>query len=808
MIYIRYYKNGIFLQSRPFLYKKLLYLLNIASIRLMGANERKLRFDVSARTAKLIGMENFSNAEGAIIELVKNTYDADASHCSLVFDIKETPANSAIYIIDNGCGMTEDVIAKHWMKIGTDNKLKDSLSPKGRVKSGAKGIGRFALNRLGRHSEMYTFFSDSNNGIYWDLDWAAFDTHSSLSEISALIKDVTHDELPDIVQEEGISKLEVFQRIDLNKYQGTIIKISHLNDLWDEKAISSLNSNLENLIPDHLGSDFSISLNLLSMPYSFGRVKSAYYDDYDYRIEAEYCGKGQEIAVRIHRNELNVSLLESKYKDVFKYDAMVVFPYRLEDFKQNSFVINIPIKEDISKDLLNRIGAFKFVFYYVKNTINDESEREASKKYPYNSINSAERKKWIKKFGGIKIYRDDFRVRPYGENGDDWLGLGERQGRSPGGPGQKLGGYRIRPNQISGTVYISRINNPYFEDKSSREGIQENDEFLLFKNLLITIIEAFETDRNTIMFYLSQLYKAQNPNSAKAKIISESITAKQAENGNIDNDELTTLALGYSELEEEIHEKNEELRLLRALASSGIAVTSFAHELQSLSKRLTLRTKILSEILDTYFAKDQFVNIDIYDNPYYHISIIEDEDKKLRQWLTYTLNTIKKDKRERINIDINDYFHRFHQLWYETLKRKSINLILPEASSIPINAKVRAFEMDLDSIFNNFVSNSVRSLLNTRLNNKTISINWKVDKDFIIIDFEDNGGGLAYEYQNKPDVIFNAFETSTTDKNGEKIGTGMGLYIAKSIIDDYKDASITITKILDGFGIRVIFRKI
>ena len=124
------------------------------------------------------------------------------------------------------------------------------------------------------------------------------------------------------------------------------------------------------------------------------------------------------------------------------------------------------------------------------------------------------------------------------------------------------------------------------------------------------------------------------------------------------------------------------------------------------------------------------------------------------------------------------------------------------------NATIKGFEIDLDSIFNNFVSNSVRSLLNTRLNNKTISINWKVDKDFIIIDFEDNGGGLAYEYQNKPDVIFNAFETSTTDKNGEKIGTGMGLYIAKSIIDDYKDASITITKILDGFGIRVIFRKI
>ena len=112
-------------------------------------NKRHLKFNVTARTAKLIGLENFANAEGAVIELVKNAYDADSSVCYVVFDIKPSPHDSAIYIIDKGFGMTGEVIENQWMTIGTDDKLQHAQSSRtGRVKSGAKGIGRFALNRL------------------------------------------------------------------------------------------------------------------------------------------------------------------------------------------------------------------------------------------------------------------------------------------------------------------------------------------------------------------------------------------------------------------------------------------------------------------------------------------------------------------------------------------------------------------------------------------------------------------------------------------------------------------------------------
>ena len=104
-------------------------------------NQRHLKFNVTARTAKLIGLENFANAEGAVIELVKNAYDADSKVCYVVFDIQATPKDSAIYIIDKGFGMTDEVIENQWMTIGTDDKLIHAQSSRtGRVKSGAKGI--------------------------------------------------------------------------------------------------------------------------------------------------------------------------------------------------------------------------------------------------------------------------------------------------------------------------------------------------------------------------------------------------------------------------------------------------------------------------------------------------------------------------------------------------------------------------------------------------------------------------------------------------------------------------------------------
>ena len=82
---------------------------------------------------------------------------------------------------------------------------------------------------------------------------------------------------------------------------------------------------------------------------------------------------------------------------------------------------------------MDKIGKFHFDFYFIKNTISDNIGEDNLQKYPYKTFQSSVRKNWLKKNGGIKIFRDNFRVRPYGENGQDWLKLGERQAQSAGG---------------------------------------------------------------------------------------------------------------------------------------------------------------------------------------------------------------------------------------------------------------------------------------------------------------------------------------------------------------------------------------
>lgn len=174
----------------------------------------KIHFAVSAKTARLIGRENISGVDGAVIELIKNGYDADASCIFVLFDMpfpnvpktisyekcnkvfgKEGIASilkyytndnnclnkmeslsekeeleltdllyskNSIVIMDNGCGMDENTLRYAWMNIGTSDKEEKRISEKGRIKTGAKGIGRFALDKL---SKSTTVFTKNNNDV-------------------------------------------------------------------------------------------------------------------------------------------------------------------------------------------------------------------------------------------------------------------------------------------------------------------------------------------------------------------------------------------------------------------------------------------------------------------------------------------------------------------------------------------------------------------------------------------------------------------------------------------------------------------
>jgi signal transduction histidine kinase len=732
-----------------------------------------------------------------------------------------------VFVIDNGVGMTDSIISNQWMTIGTDDKLYQHLSENGRVKTGAKGIGRFALNRLGLITNLITLSNKNGEGLNWKVDWKDFDkSGATVSEVEAELVYIENPSIKEFLLNKFSNSSRLVELINSTSFEsGTVIEISELNDTWEVEQLEKLFGNLEMLLPPKEQSDFKINLFSLNNIDLFGEVKTAYYDDYDYKVEATYFdGENKNLEIKITRNELDIDAIENRYSEVFNYEPMKVFPYRLEDLKAKTITLNktldTVLSSEVDKELIDKVGEFKFSFYFLKNTISDDKADGDLKKYPYKNFVSGTRKAWLKKFGGIKMFRDDFRIRPYGENGQDWLKLGERQSQSPGGPGQKLGGYRIRPNQIAGTVNISRIHNLSFQDKSGREGIIENDVFELFNNILREVISFFEKDRNVIMFHLSELFKKNNEEAeAKRKAQEEADRIKkeqeesEANQGqkdeNNDNKKSSerekTLAAGVDILTKEIESKDDEIRLLRSLASVGLIISSFAHEVKSLRSRLIPRSTFLLRELSNHINESDLNNIDKDDNPFYMIRLMQDEDTKLKHWLDYSLNTLKRDKRERTNLDLTDYFERFKSTWSKALAQRNISVVLNGERDKGF--VIRAFEVDMDSIFNNLLSNSMNALKGFSKEQKTISISWKkADENNIEIIFSDNGKGLDTQYQENPDEIFNLNESSKMDKKGNVIGTGLGLYIVKSIIEEYNNSSISIIGFTKGLQLKINFK--
>lgn len=767
----------------------------------------EIPFTVSARTARLIGQENFANAGGAIIELIKNAYDADSLIGIVIID----PLDDQILIIDGGTGMTEEKIRSHWMIIGTDDKLDDPLSTDERIKTGAKGIGRFAIDRLGSQCYMYTKTLESEKVILWSVDWEKFNKKSAvISDIKATLDYTEHTSIRDIAKD-FLSEYMLDESIldNWEEDKGTIIKITNLRDDWHQKSINNLYSNLELLVPPKIVSTFNIHLFSALNPNEYGKVESTVCDDFDYRLIASNDDEGN-INIKVYRNELNTNELD----DIGFFTSDIVANssnlYGKEIFEKGFFQIDttllglIPGFKDVDNNL-SKIGAFDFEFYFMKR--GGGQEKDEIKKYPYKNVNYRDRVKWLNEFGGVKLFRDYFRVRPYGEvksNSFDWLDLGKRALQNPT---VTRPGYKVRPQQTYGIVNISRIHNISFEDKSSREGIQENDAFSLFKNILIEIIGVFENDRNQVMMTLKKIFDEKNKREkAKEEARRKAKEKKDKEHGDngsgTSEDDTGTLVDGVIAFDEENEDLKDEQKLLRVLASAGMIVTSFAHELKNMSDSLLPRTSDLKMILSGLLDADKLKELPEELDPMILIDDIQDQDKKLKHWLDFSLGAVRKDKRSYRKIDLVDYLKKFERLWNSILTKKKIEFSIHRG--VFSEVFFQGHEIDLDSIFNNLIANSVDAFNRPDASSvREIKFSFEYDiKTGINVVYEDSGPGLEEDLVD-PNKIFLPFVSTKRDEHtGEQIGTGLGMWITKSVIDDY-NGTIRLTKIRPGFQVNI-----
>lgn len=756
----------------------------------------KVKYKISARATILLGREGVSKADGAIVELIKNTYDADAEICFICIDAEQ----DTIYLVDNGSGMDSKIIEECWMLIGTANKRDNYESTKKRIKSGEKGIGRFALDRLGCDCVMYTKMEGADHTIRWHTDWSEFETtDKNLNEMEADI-DETDGNLEDYLPQEVTTNIREFvdkinetreDKISIFE-KGTIFLIRKLRDQWNKASINKLFDNLQTLLPPKDQDDFFLGA-MESLQSGYQEIKNEISEECDYNMKAEFNGTDFEVTLR--RNELDLNKIPP---EVFAREEFQEYPYRKLDFEQESYKRKITVQELLKtrdEDLIRKVkklGKFSFNYNFMKLTLRDDSKET----FFYKEI-SRRRGQWLKEFGGIKIYRDKFFVRPYGVPGTDtfdWLGLDARRAKNPAAVSHPGGGWHVRNNQSQGTILISRVQNEVLLDKSSREGIIENEYFSILKNVIIGLIAVFERDRayigRALKLYNDEVNKVQQAKE-EGKKSAEKWKASEEKKAEEYTDQ-EKMARAIEIYEEEREELLTELQQLKSLATNGLITSTVAHDLKGIKAVLVGRVDSLKKEIDR--KNEGNINRQLKD--------LKKNDEFLKAWLTVVTTQPRKDKRTRKSYNVYEMFSNIVSVLDPISSRKHVNISV-QANDETVERKL--FKSDFESILYNLIINSIEAFEKSSCRERNIQLLLQSDSEKIVFTYRDNGPGLSDMFENPYD-IFNYGTTSKVDKEGNTIGTGMGMYIVSSTLREY-DANPVISEYKKGFTLQVTIRR-
>lgn len=236
----------------------------------------RIPFNVSAKTARLIGRENVSNLEGALIELIKNTYDADAKKCVVYYE----NSSNRLFIIDNGTGMSKDVIADHWMTIGNSAKRDRVYTEAGRVNTGEKGIGRFALDRISEKCKMLTVSSQER--FEWLVNWESFDSSELITDTFAELNDST-ETIPQYLWDIDNKYLEKLLESDFSG-TGTCFILENLRDQWNDVLIERVKNSIQKLLPPMENNVFDLFFYLWDTGTEDAKIVSNLLNEYDYKL--------------------------------------------------------------------------------------------------------------------------------------------------------------------------------------------------------------------------------------------------------------------------------------------------------------------------------------------------------------------------------------------------------------------------------------------------------------------------------------------------------------------------------------------
>ncbi len=376
------------------------------------------KFRVSSALKTIIGKELITDDFIAVFELVKNAFDAHSKRVDIIFENLHS-GNARLIIKDNGKGMDLTDIVEKWLfvaysakKDGTED-YRDKIRSK-RVHAGSKGIGRFSCDKLGSELVLYAKKKTEKKINKLEIKWAAFEEDSKKEFKTIPVDYKTVRDLP----YKGFN-------------QGTILEITGIRENWDRKKLLGLRHSLEKLINPNQENDprgFAIYLNVdeerindldaidkgKAREQVNGKVQNSIFEDLKI--------KTTKIETIISKDgELVNTILEDRGMLIYEMEEENPYPDLLHDIRINLFVLNRSAKYHFTKSM---------------------------------GIHAVQ-------YGSLFLYKNGFRIYPFGEPGLDTLGIDHRKQQ---GQARFMG-----TRDIIGRIEING-KNPAFQETSSRDG--------------------------------------------------------------------------------------------------------------------------------------------------------------------------------------------------------------------------------------------------------------------------------------------------------------------------------------------------
>jgi signal transduction histidine kinase len=691
----------------------------------------------AARLIHTIGSDLIGDSYAALVELVKNSYDADASFVNIVFEYKKIDNEDSllIKITDDGHGMNFDTVINKWLVPATNDKLKRKKSPlKKRFFQGRKGIGRFAAAILGQEMSMTTV-DELGEKTTTIIDWRVFDADDFLENVELLVEKTGSTEKP-------YTNIEI-----VAKDENEDAKIS----VWDKKTIDELINELRKLISpfkDFESDKFKINLSFINSPLetynniTFDIETYPIIELYDYRISGEIDQLGN--ANLIFEN--NVALVRQsepikcnyKLENNGKYCGKLIVDFRVFDREPEAI-----------ENLIN------------KGLIDPVSKKFAGKN---------EAKRMLNETYGVNIYKNLFRIRPYGNGGIDWLDLDK----------ERIQNFtlKISNNQIIGFITIEPEELSNLEEKSARDGLKENEFYFGLKELAQKTLKELELRRlifrerslksrkirNTINDSVQNLFSFSN--------LSKNIETK-LEQFNVNKENISQIKSILKEEEESKAELLEDIQKTIAIyqgqATLGKIVSFILHEGRKPVQFFNTEANVIERYIKHFKITKEMDLLDNLDESAKGIR----RNSKLISDLFKRINPLAGQKRgSKKDFSVTEIIENSYQIFASTMKEYNIDFKLNSNKSVLIYG----WEEDLFTSITNLIENSIYWLNLSDIKNKKIEINVLETVDSVVVDFIDNGPGLTDD-EIETEIIF---EPGYSKKHS---GTGLGLAIAGEATD-------------------------